>query len=109
MATTEQEQDRHLTLIEAARHVPGRKATRAVLWRWCRHGLKSRSGNVVNLRHIRVGGRVFTKREWLDEFFEALANADLERFQVQHPNRTKLTPLPPSHYEADAALRKAGM
>lgn len=102
------EVEEYLTMAQAGQTAPG-CPTSAAVWRWCQKGLKAHNSTVINLRHIRVGGRVYTKKEWIDQFFDDLASADLEHFSVQHPNRTKLAQLPPSHYEANAALEEAGM
>ena len=71
--------DDYLTLAEAANRSPGRPSSNAV-WRWCRKGIKSRSGETVKLNHVRVGGKIYTRQGWLDEFFAATARADAEYF-----------------------------
>ena len=68
----------YLTLAAAARLVPGEPAP-AVLWRWCRQGLKARSGQRVRLCHVRIGREIHITEGALTEFFEALAAADLEK------------------------------
>jgi hypothetical protein len=50
------------------------------LWRWCRRGCKARNGRQIRLRHVRIAGRVYTSRQWLDEFMETLTAADIEHF-----------------------------
>ena len=69
----------YLTLGQAAKRCPGRPSTNAV-WRWCRRGIKSRSGRRVKLGHVRVGGRIFVTQQSLDQFFKAVAAADAEHF-----------------------------
>lgn len=71
--------DKYVTLAEAAKLTPTRPAI-GTIWRWCRRGLKSRSGKKVRLSHVRVGGRVLTTPEALDAFFAKLAEADCEYF-----------------------------
>ncbi|MBX3403846.1 MAG: DUF1580 domain-containing protein [Phycisphaeraceae bacterium] len=81
--------DRYITLAKAAQAAPGRPSANAV-WRWCRRGVLARSGERVRLRHIRQGGRVFTRIDWLEEFGTALAAADTAHFDARAG-----TPLPP--------------
>ena len=69
-----------LTLSQAAKVVPGRPSPNC-LWRWCRRGVLSRSGERVYLRHVRVGGKVFTGKQWLDDFGQVLAEADAAYFR----------------------------
>lgn len=69
----------YITLTEAAKLVPGRPSGNCV-WRWCRKGLKSRSGEQVRLLHIRIGGRIFTTAKDLDEFFTVLTESDGKHF-----------------------------
>lgn len=69
------------TLVEAAALCPHRPHPSA-LWRWCRRGIKARSGKRIRLNHVRVGGRIFTTQADLARFFAAVAEADAERFEV---------------------------
>ena len=94
----------YLTLSQAARKLPGRPAA-GTLWRWCRRGLKVRDGRHVRLRHVRIGGRLYTTLDWIEEFGRQLAEADIEARQVAHPNRLRV----PSHREAEELLRKEGL
>lgn len=59
--------------------VPGRPNI-STLWRWARRGVRSRGGSRVRLKHVRLGGRLFTSSAWLGEFGEALAAADAAHF-----------------------------
>jgi len=68
-----------IDLTTAARRSPGRPSTCAV-WRWARKGVKSRTGERIQLQHIRAGGKLFTTDAWLHDFFEAVANADRAHF-----------------------------
>ena len=68
-----------ITLTEAAKITPGRPSTNC-LWRWCRRGVLSRGGERVRLEHRRIGGKIFTAPDWLDEFGRKLAEADTRHF-----------------------------
>ena len=70
----------HITLTEAAKLAPGRPSTNC-LWRWCRRGVLSRAAERIYLRHIRVGGKVYTSKQWLDDFGQTLAEADAAYFR----------------------------
>lgn len=75
-----------LTLADATKRVPGRNGKRldpSTIWRWCRIGIKSRSGDRIRLEHVRVGGRVFTTDDALSEFFARVAEADLAHFAAE--------------------------
>lgn len=69
-----------LTLSQAARGTPGRPSSNC-LWRWCRRGVLSRAGDRVYLQHVRVGGKVYTRTEWLEDFGRTLAGADAAYFR----------------------------
>jgi len=71
----------YITLGEAAKLAPGRPSANCI-WRWCRKGVLSRAGQRVRLRHVRIGGKIFTKAEWLNEFGQSLAAADAEHFDL---------------------------
>jgi len=47
---------------------PRQKVALPTLYRWCNHGLRG-----VRLESIRVGGRIYTSRQALDDFCTALA------------------------------------
>jgi len=53
-------------------HWRGRPSANCI-WRWCRKGVLSRAGKRVRLRHVRIGGKIFTEAEWLNEFGQSLA------------------------------------
>lgn len=78
------ETDDKLTLAQAMPGVPGKPSV-SCGWRWCRYGIKARTGQRIKLRHIRVGARVFTSRKWLDQFFAELAQADADYFDRPEP------------------------
>jgi len=71
--------DEHITLTQAAKLAPGRPTPNCV-WRWCREGVKAASGERVRLKHTRFGSRIFTTRQWLNDFGQALAEADAAHF-----------------------------
>ena len=73
--------EEHLSLGEACKIAPGRPSANCI-WRWCRRGVLSRTGQRVYLRHVRVGGKIFTTARWLDEFGSRLAEADAEHFRL---------------------------
>ena len=75
-----------LTLAQGARVAPGSPSPNC-LWRWCRIGVKSRSGERVRLEHVRMGGRIFVTREALERFGKALAEADEIYFDRPAPER----------------------
>ncbi len=99
----------HITFAQAARATPG-KVSPSAIWRWARKGVIARNGEIIHLRHIRSGGRVYTKLEWLEQFHESLAENDLQNANWQHPNRNReITKPSPSHAQADAELTAAGL
>ncbi len=71
-----------IELADAAKAAPGAPHVSAI-WRWCRKGIKVRSGDRLRLDHVRVGGRIFTSRPALARFFKALAEADAAHFDRQ--------------------------
>jgi hypothetical protein len=73
-----------LTLTQAAKAAPGRPSVNAV-WRWCRKGVLSRSGENIRLQHVRVGSKIFTTATWMKEFGEQLARADTAHFDSKIP------------------------
>lgn len=72
--------EKHLSLGEACKIAPGRPSTNCV-WRWCRRGVLSRTGERVYLQHVRVGGKLYTRAEWLEDFGQTLAEADAGHFR----------------------------
>ena len=67
---------KYIDLENLRRQVPGRPSKLSV-WRWCRHGIRGRSGKRVRLEHRRVGGKIFSSLHWLDVFFQRLMKDDL--------------------------------
>ncbi|MFO0836894.1 MAG: hypothetical protein U1D55_00085 [Phycisphaerae bacterium] len=74
--------DDHLSLTDVAKIAPGRPSANCV-WRWCRRGVLARSGERIRLEHVRVGGKIFTRRCWLDEFGRRLAEEDARYFSLR--------------------------
>lgn len=68
----------YLTFAQASRRCHFRPSI-STIWRWARKGLKARSGRLIRLRHLRMGRRLVTTPQWLDEFFDHLAQADCEQ------------------------------
>lgn len=117
--------EEHITLSQAAKLAPGRPSSNCV-WRWCREGVKAASGTRVRLKHVRFGSRIFTTRQWLNDFGLALAQADTAHFQRDEnapATRQQTKPKPPSnrarraasddarrrHLEAERELEEAGL
>jgi len=103
----------YLTIAEAARSLPNKPAPSTV-WRWCRRGVKARSGQRVYLDHVRLGGKIFVRTGDLDAFGAALAAADREHFaesDAQHdPPRTRTPAQRERDVErAEEELNRAGV
>jgi len=71
----------YLTLVQMAQAAPSQLSPHC-LWRWCRQGVKSRAGERIRLKHVRIGGKILTKIEWVEEFGLRLAEADAEHFDL---------------------------
>jgi len=76
-----EQQEPHITLTQAAKIAPGRPSTNC-LWRWCRRGVLARSGERIKLEHLRIGGKLYTRHAWVDEFGRRLADADAKYFDA---------------------------
>jgi hypothetical protein len=79
----------YITLTKAAQLAPGRPSTNC-LWRWCRRGVLARTGERIRLRHVRVGGKIFTTELWLAEFGRQLAEADRAYFDGKFDEASQL-------------------
>ena len=92
------ENDR-ISLTEVAKIAPGRPSANCV-WRWCRRGVLARSGERIRLEHIRIGGKIFTTRLWLDDFGRRLAAEDAKYFSFSEASaaaaRASHPPMPPA-------------
>lgn len=62
------------------------------IWRWCRRGVKSRSGERIKLEHVRIGGKIFCTAAWLDEFGRRLAEADAQHFDARDDEADAIPP-----------------
>ena len=114
------EQSKHITLTEATKITPGRPSTNC-LWRWCRRGVLSRSGQRIRLEHVRIGGKIFTTADWVEQFGKALAEADASYFDLE--DQALETPRPrrrrpasrhaqqrqSAHDQANRELEEAGL
>jgi hypothetical protein len=99
----------YLKLSDLAKLLPGRPST-ICLWRWCRHGLTTRTGVKVRLAHIRVGRNLMSTREDCDAFFQAVADSDVAHFDVRDVQRpAKLASRPKDVQAAHDRLAAAGM
>jgi hypothetical protein len=98
-----------LTLVEAAKVSPGRPSMFCI-WRWCRKGGLSRDGERLRLQHVRVGGRIFTSKRWLDEFGKQIAEADVRYFakldNAARSDRRRRQPRERSETERQQYLRE---
>lgn len=74
--------DKYLDLTQAAKRTPGRPSP-STIWRWCRKGIKSRTGDQIRLKHVRAGSRIFIKPDDLDDFFKRTAEADAPHFEQE--------------------------
>ena len=101
-----------LSLNEAAGQFPrvgGRKPHLSTLWRWCRKGLRV-NGTRVRLEYGRAGRRIFTSRQALARFTEALADADLDPTEDQEepPPARRLRPAkPPTAAQRRGSISRA--
>lgn len=93
----------YITLSEAAALAPSRPSISAI-WRWARKGVKTRSGRIVKLAHIRSGRAIYTTKEDLERFFHELAEGDAPHFDAQRPGV-----MSESHKRAEQKLRDEGV
>ncbi len=85
------EPDEQLSLAEAAKIAPGRPSTNCI-WRWCRKGVLARDGQRVRLKHTRIGGKIYTTAQWIEEFGQRLAEADSKHFDLSDNVAPALNP-----------------
>ena len=103
-----------LSLTDACRSLPkidGKRPHPSTLWRWCRHGVRSRSGERIRLEHARLGHRIVVSREALGRFANRLAELDAEPAAPTHPiprSRTA-TQRERDIARAEAELAEAGL
>ena len=77
-----------INLTDVTRILPrcnGKRIPVCTAWRWCRKGISA-----VHLEYVRVGRRIFTSREALNRFFNALAIADMTRCEQAQANMDAL-------------------
>lgn len=96
----------HITLGRASHLVPGRPSTNC-MWRWCRKGVLARSGERIRLEHVRIGGRIFTRPSWVEEFGRRLTAADVSYFDAREEEAKALPPRDPQ-YNAPGRRRRVG-
>jgi hypothetical protein len=65
----------YMPLNEVAKRLPGHPHI-STIHRWVSDGVRG-----VRLRSQRIGNRVFTTEEWIDEFIEELNTTDDERLK----------------------------
>lgn len=90
--------DQYLTLSQAAAIAPGRPSVHSI-WRWARKGVKARAGHKLYLDHVRIGGTIYTRKDWLFGFFRELAQADKAHFKDGDSKAT----LTPTHTDESSA------
>jgi len=95
-----------MTLTETSKVAPGRPSVNC-LWRWCRRGVKSRSGARVQLEHRRVGGKILTTKDWLDSFLLKLTNSDTEYFSSNDAASHQMTLSRDSRYASPTKVARA--
>ena len=107
-------QNEFIALSEAAKRSPGRPSSNAV-WRWCRKGILSRTGERVRLEHVRIGGKIFTTETNLQAFFRQVAESDRAYFKDPDPVPAERIKRPTDRQrqrqiaQADKELRNAGI
>lgn len=87
-----------ISLAEAAKTLPqanGKNFSTNTVWRWARKGVKSRAGDTIRLQHVRLGGKIYTTRQWVDEFGARLAQADAQYFEEAAQPHIRPQCLPP--------------
>lgn len=77
----------YLNLTQAAKLVPG-KPHPSTLHRWRDRGIGGRDGQRVRLKTVRFGYNVYTTRDWLQQFAEAVDEA-CAKSDVQPITRTR--------------------
>lgn len=69
----------YITLTQAAKLVPF-NPNATTLWRWCRKGVVTRSGERLRLQHVGTGRRIATTAKWVEEFLKAKAASDAKHY-----------------------------
>ena len=55
--------------------IDGKSVSATTVWRWIRRGVRC-GGRCIHLGHVRMGRRLATTPQFIDEFMRALAEAD---------------------------------
>ena len=93
-----------LTLPQVAQELPRRNNKNihsTTVWRWTRRGIRG-----VCLESVRIGGTVYSSREALQRFSEALSQ--VEGLSMSAPEKDIRRPALRSHCQAESNLRKEG-
>jgi len=100
----------YISLAEAAELLPTRPAA-CTVWRWCTKGLYvRRTGQVVRLRCVFIGRKMFTTPDSVEEFIHRLTAARMGRYEpVIDRKRPPHGHEPLSQAEVDEILREAGI
>lgn len=98
--------DNWMSLTAATRVAPGRPSV-SCIWRWCRKGVLARSGERVRLQHVRVGGKVLTRAEWIESFMMQLAAADTRYFDAKLEAGKRLAKRREPRHRARAGTNRA--
>lgn len=64
---------------EIPRRPDGRPVNPSTVWRWIRKGLEGNDGERIKLNVTYVGNRPHVTRNAIDDFFQAVTEAKLER------------------------------
>lgn len=57
--------------------------------------VRAKNGQTVRLTHLCVGSRLYTTREWLDQFFHEMTAADLAGFDAEADRADRFEPARP--------------
>ena len=63
------------------RRPDGKPVNASTVWRWIRKGLEGLDGQRIKLSVVYVGARPFVTQAAIDQFFQALTEARLERYR----------------------------
>jgi hypothetical protein len=74
-------------------NIDGKYVSATTVWRWMRHGVNC-GGHCIHLGHVRMGRRLATTPQFIDEFMRALANADHDESLSQEREAARSRPVP---------------
>lgn len=100
----------HIALRRVCEITPTHPSLTTV-WRWTREGIGIRGGRRVRLQTERVGGRIYTTRDWLHEFHRALqaeGDAVLESRRAMRVQK-RIDEGHVDHQTAEFLCREAGL